>query len=214
MSAPKTTTLPPLYAIVDVETTTRPDEYASRLIDAGIELVQLRSKRLLFEELCRLAERVLQARDSSGRHVQIIINDSVEACLKVGADGVHLGQEDASPVTAREVLGADRVIGLSTHTVEQIRSAPYESLSYIALGPIFQSKTKSGHAPIVGLPTLTEAARLCPLEVVAIGGISAENAASVYQAGAQSVAVIADLQRASDLASRIRKYYESSRRTV
>ena len=139
------------------------------------------------------------------------MNDYVE--LAKFADGVHLGQEDMPVLKARKILGDSKIIGLSTHNLEQIKEASQESLSYgrldyLAIGPVFESRTKSGHEKVLGLDTLSKASKLASIPLVAIGGINTENVADVYATGIKSVAVISDISLAKDTKSQIQKYFK------
>ncbi len=199
--------LPALYAIVNVDTTQSPVEFVERIFSAGATLLQLRNKSLPDNEFLQIAKVIRSRRDeiesasplSSAR--ALIINDSIEICRLSGADGVHLGQEDKRPETARAALGPEAVIGFSTHSLQQVVNAPCAVLSYLAVGPIFTSPTKSGHAPEVGTEELAKICSEATLPLVAIGGITAKNCFSVFEAGAASVAMISELEKSSDLAA-------------
>jgi thiamine-phosphate pyrophosphorylase len=124
----------------------------------------------------------------------VIVNDRADLAVLAGAAGVHVGQDDLAPADARQLLGADAIVGVSTHTVEQIEAALREPVSYIAVGPIFATRTKDTGYSAVGLEFVSVAERLAaPTPIVAIGGITLDNARSVIDAGAASVAVIGDL---------------------
>ncbi len=201
-------TFPPLYAIVNADS-----EFAFELVrdllHTRIELLQLRGKTLRESELEEFTKKVLSARETlrESKSPRIIVNDSPRVCLAAGADGVHLGQEDEPPDQARSLLGPDAFIGLSTHTLAQLEASPYHILNYLAFGPVFESSSKSGHAKVVGLTTLAQAAELSPLPLVAIGGITTERAAAVYSAGAASIAVISDLTQAGKIREKVEEYY-------
>jgi thiamine-phosphate pyrophosphorylase len=141
----------------------------------------------------------------------VIINDRADVALFAGATGVHVGQDDLSPGAIRSVMGDDAVVGLSTHTIEQIDAALALPISYLAVGPVFGTSTKTtGYQP-VGLALVREAAARAvhrKVPIVAIGGITLENAVSVIDAGADSVAVISDLLSTSDPATRTRAFIE------
>ena len=202
--------LPPLYGIANVESLRDPLEFVKNLIVAGVSLIQLRSKQLAPAEYADLALRIVAARDAlhaAGRgFARIIINDAVTVCILARADGVHLGQDDMSPIAAREVLGQERILGLSTHCAAQIRVAPAQVLDYIAFGPVFSSPTKQGHAPETGTNALAGAVTLATRPLVAIGGITSENVREVFTAGAACAAVISDLERAADLPMLVERY--------
>jgi thiamine-phosphate pyrophosphorylase len=123
--------------------------------------------------------------------VRLIINDRADIALALGADGVHLGQDDLPPAAARELLGERAVIGCSTHNEEQAREAIELPVDYIAIGPVFQTSSKENPDPVVGLEGLRRVRRIVgQIPLVAIGGVSAENAREVLTAGADSLAVI------------------------
>ena len=124
----------------------------------------------------------------------IIVNDRVDLAAMSAAAGVHVGQEDVPPAAARQLLGEDAIVGFSTHTTPQIEAAVREPISYLAIGPVFGTRTKATGYDAVGLDRVAEAVRFSrDLPVVAIGGITLETAPSVVSAGASGVAVISDL---------------------
>lgn len=125
---------------------------------------------------------------------RVIVNDRADIAVMAGAAGVHVGQEDLHPKAARAIVGPDAIVGFSTHTSEQITAALGEPVSYVAVGPVFGTSTKDTGYSAVGLARVSEAASLAGgVPIVAIGGITLENAASVIAAGASCVAVIGDL---------------------
>lgn len=186
-----------LYAITDTPL------LAGRLLQAveaalsgGAVMVQYRDKSA---DTARRLEEALALRMLCRRYqVPLLINDDVELCLATGADGVHLGQQDSSLQQARERLGSQAIIGVTCHdSLALAESAIAGGASYVAFGAIYASTTKPG-ATQASLATLSSARRFgCP--VVAIGGISADNAAPVIAAGADCVAVISDLWGAADI---------------
>jgi thiamine-phosphate pyrophosphorylase len=167
-------------------------EQVSQLAENGVTLVQLREKTLSPLEFFAEAKAALHIARESG--MKIIINDRVDIALALKADGVHIGQEDLPPEAARCLLGADVIIGFSTHNPEQARLAAKLPVDYIAIGPIFATDTKRASHPPVGLPGLRlvrDAVGQIPL--VAIGGITSLNCQDVLNAGADAVAIIKDL---------------------
>ena len=200
---------PCLYPIVNVRSLEQGARHCEALLRAGAELIQIRAKKLSNGELIDLLSACLALRDRVNRGAKIIVNDYPEACAAASADGVHLGQGDSSAKIARELLGSEAIIGLSTHSLAQIRQAPQGYLNYLAFGPIFTSSTKSGHADPVGLDQLRLAAASTELPLVAIGGIDLENAQSVFSAGADTVAVVSDLEGVQDLAVRLAAYQQA-----
>lgn len=162
-----------------------------RLIEGGATLIQLRDKTAAPRDFYREAEAALKiARDY---HVTLIINDRVDVALALQADGVHLGQTDLPPNAARKLLGPRAIIGFSTHNIEQVRLVIKQPVDYIAFGPIFETSTKERSDQAIGLEALRTARHLATLPLVAIGGITRANAASVIAAGADSVATISSL---------------------
>ena len=189
--------LPKLYAIVDVScfaaaqrTTTAIADYASELVAGGATLIQYRNKVGHAREMLRDARelrRVLRG------NVTLIMNDRADLCLAAAYDGVHIGQDDLSAEGTRAVVGEARILGVSTHNLEQLREADAGPADYLALGPIFPTASKQNPDPAVGLDGLRAARAVTRKPLVAIGGITRANARSVIEAGADSVAVIADL---------------------
>jgi len=126
---------------------------------------------------------------------RLIMNDRADLGVAAEFDGVHVGQEDLSPEAARRIIGPDRWLGVSTHNPEQVREADLTSVDYLAIGPVFATSSKDKPDPVVGLEGVRGARALTRKPLVAIGGITRANAASVIEAGADSVAVISDLLR-------------------
>jgi len=130
-----------------------------------------------------------------GRSVRLIMNDRADLCLAAEFDGVHVGQEDLSPESVRAILGPERWLGVSTHNPEQLSEADLTSANYVAIGPVFATTSKQNPDPVVGLEGVRRVRNLTRKPLVAIGGITRGNAASIIEAGADSVAVISDLLR-------------------
>ena len=184
---------PKLYAITDVSIAGLSHlEQLKRLIEGGATLIQLREKTVAPGEWF---EDALACAEYARKHgVMLIVNDRLDIAMAIGANGVHLGQDDMPVGAARELLGRDAVIGLSTHTLEQLEAAARLPIDYIGFGPIFPTATKSNPDEVVGLELLNEARRIAPdLPIVAIGGITLDNFQGVLDAGATSVAIIRDL---------------------
>jgi len=157
----------------------------------------LRDKDASARELLEAVQKCLALTRAAG--ATLIVNDRVDVALTADADGVHLGQEDLSAEEAREILGEEKIIGVSTHSLDQFRAALETSASYIAVGPVFPTKTKENPAPVVGLDLVREAKKLTDRPLVAIGGITIERAREVIAAGADSVAVISALYPFADI---------------
>jgi thiamine-phosphate pyrophosphorylase len=182
--------LPKIYPITDRRLSGLSHaEQVRRLGAGGATFVQLREKHLSPREFHREAEDALRV--ARGLGVRLIVNDRVDIALALGADGVHLGQDDLPPAAARELLGGPAVIGFSTHNEEQAREAARLPVDYLAIGPIFQTSSKENPDPVVGLEGLRRVRRIVgQIPLVAIGGIHPENVREVFAAGADSVAVI------------------------
>jgi thiamine-phosphate diphosphorylase len=181
--------LPRIYPITNTELSRfSHTEQVEQFIAGGAKLIQLREKKLSSREFYEQAE--LAVNIANKHNIILLINDRIDIALAVEAAGVHLGQSDLSPIEARKMLGEKAIIGYSTHTISQAISATELPINYIAIGPIFATSTKENPYEVVGLEGLQkvrEAVGDFPL--VAIGGITHENAAEVWQF-ADSVAVI------------------------
>ena len=189
--------LPPLYAILDPEQTCgRPAEHIlPRLLEAGVSILQLRVKSLPPVDFLELAK---QARAVTRAHgCKLIINDRVDIALACGADGVHLGQDDL-PLSAGRKLMGQKIIGISTHDLDQARAAERAGADYIGFGPMFGTRTKATGYEARGPEMLQQIRRAVTLPIVAIGGITEANVQEVWQAGADSVAIIGDVLHDND----------------
>jgi thiamine-phosphate pyrophosphorylase len=186
---------PKLYPIVDAEVLAARGipvlEFARALHAAGITMLQYRDKRGGDQTVLRNAELMGEMFEGEGR--RLIMNDHADLMMLARWDGVHVGQDDLPPDDARIVIGDGRVVGVSTHTEEQVRAADATSADYVAIGPVFATATKANAAPVVGLEGVRRARALTTKPLVAIGGITRANARSVIEAGADSVAVIGGL---------------------
>ena len=187
--------LPRLYPIIDAGTLEARrlalEGFVSELAVAGITLVQYRDKLGAKERVLQNARKVAEA--FRGLEATLVMNDSPELALEAGWRAVHVGQGDARVGAARSVLGPDAIIGASTHNEQQVIEADRLGADYIAIGPIFATSTKADHEPVVGLEGVRRARSLTQRPLVAIGGITAENAGAVIDAGADTVAVIGAL---------------------
>ena len=184
--------LPKLYAITDCELSNCANLDTVRMMLAGgARLIQLRDKEASSRELLEQALACLKLTRAAG--AMLIINDRVDVALTTGADGVHLGQDDMSVADAREMLGEDKIIGVSTHSIEQFRAALETSANYIAVGPVYPTTTKENPSPVVGLDLVREAKGLIDRPLVAIGGINHDRGPEVIAAGADCVAAISAL---------------------
>ena len=182
--------LPKIYPITDVSLAgISHGEQVGRLIAGGATFIQLREKHASPRDFFEAAKPAIEI--ARKNNVMIIINDRVDIARALGADGVHLGQDDLPPNAAREVLGPDAIIGFSTHSVEQAIDAAGLPIDYIAIGPIFETRTKENPDPIVGLDGLAEVKKnIGNIPLVAIGGIDLDNVLDVLAAGADSIALV------------------------
>ena len=186
-----------MYAIVDVScfapaqrTTAAIVDYARELADGGATLIQYRNKDGSTREMLSDAREI---RRVLGEGVTLVVNDRADLCLAAGCDGVHVGQDDLSPEGARSVIGPNRLLGASTHNLDQLREADAGPADYVAFGPVFATGSKKNPDPVVGLGGVRQARAMTRKPLVAIGGINRTNVRSVIEAGADSVAVIGDL---------------------
>lgn len=187
-------TFPAVYPILDASFLASAKDRAiflrrlvADLAEAGVEILQYRNK--CGDETEILADtRVM--REAAGERMLLILNDWPALAFEAGFDGVHVGQTDVSPDEARRILGSGKIVGVSTHDEAQLRAADFQMVDYIAIGPVFATATKVNPDPVVGLEGVRLARGLTNKPLVAIGGITHENAALVRQAGADSVAVI------------------------
>jgi thiamine-phosphate pyrophosphorylase len=181
--------LPPFYPILDADLIPAVPT-AEALLQAGAQILQYRRKsffsRAAFEEASRIAELCRSA------GVLFVVNDRADVAMLLDA-AVHLGQDDLPPADARRIMPATSVIGFSTHNEEQLRAGDSEPVDYLAIGPIFATRSKQNPDPIVGLDRLRTLRALTQKPLVAIGGITRELAPKVFEAGADSVAIIGDL---------------------
>jgi len=165
---------------------------AEELAAAGCTLLQYRNKS---GDARRMLDEARELRVRLGATVKLIMNDRADLCLVSGFDGLHVGQDDLSPESARRIIGPARWLGVSTHNPEQLAEADKTSADYLAIGPIFTTASKAKPDPVVGLAGVRRARELTHKPLVAIGGITRANARSVIEAGADAVAVISDLLR-------------------
>lgn len=191
-----TSSLSGLHAIVDIRVASnagwQPLDLARAFLDGGARLIQLRAKDLPSGAFLDLSDALVAL--AKEYKAQIIVNDRVDVARLARAGGVHVGQEDLPPAVAREQLGPSAIVGFSTHTVAQVEGALREPISYVAVGPVFGTATKDTGYSAVGLDLVSAAARLAgSVPIVAIGGVTLENARRAIDAGASAVAVISDL---------------------
>jgi thiamine-phosphate pyrophosphorylase len=167
-------------------------EQVVRLSNGGAKLIQLREKNLTPGQFFKQAEEASDIARQRG--VRIVINDRLDIAFALEADGVHLGQDDFPPEAARRLLGDRAIIGVSTHSVEQARRAFRLPVNYLAIGPIFPTSSKCNLEPVLGLAGLQSVRNaIGDFPLVAIGGITRENAREVLESGADAIAVISAL---------------------
>jgi thiamine-phosphate pyrophosphorylase len=175
---------------------------AEAMIRGGVDLIQLRGKKQSIDELVDLAEELHELTSRSS--TPLIVNDHAEIALRVPVEGVHVGQEDDSIEVARRRAGRAVVVGKSTHTLDQARSAQREGADYIGFGPIFATPTKPNYEPI-GLKDIKQAHLDVNLPIFCIGGIKIDNLEEVIAAGARRVAIVSGLLKAPDIAAYARE---------
>ncbi len=199
-------TLPsPLYAILDTSFSKGRSSISilREFLAGGVKLVQLRAKELSSADFFSLAKEARQLTSEAG--AMFIVNDRADIALACNADGVHLGQDDLPLRAVRKLLGPEKIIGISTHDLDQARAAELNGADYIGFGPIFGSTTKdTGYSPR-GLEMLREIRQAVKVPLVAIGGINEKNVAEVWNAGADAAAIISDLMEAEDVAKKLER---------
>jgi len=185
--------LPKIYPITDTRLSKLSHaEQVEKLIAGSADFIQLREKYASPKEFYAEAEKALQIARKYG--AKIIINDRVDIALALKADGVHLGQDDLPPASARKILGENAVIGFSTHSIAQAIEAVKMPIDYVAIGPVFATKTKENPDEIVGLDGLKKVRdAVGDFPLVAIGGIDSANLTKVFESGADSCAIISGL---------------------
>ncbi|MFN0123125.1 MAG: thiamine phosphate synthase [Blastocatellia bacterium] len=187
-----------LYAITDCSLSNcTHQEIVTRLLEAGVKLIQLRDKEANPRELFEAARACLPLAHAAG--ARLLINDRADIAMTANADGVHLGQDDLSVEDARALLGPDKIIGVSTHNLDQFRQALYTSADYIAIGPVYATATKQNPDPVTGPEMIRAARALTSKPIVAIGGITPERATEAITAGASMIAVISALYPAGEI---------------
>ena len=177
-------------------------------LEAGARFVQLREKDLDGGELLRLARRLRAITRDYG--ALLIVNDRVDVALLAEADGVHLGKNGFSPVDAREALGEERLVGVSTHNVAEALEAQRGGADFITLGPVYPTPSKAHYGESVGIRTLKEVAEKVAIPVYAIGGIKRDKVEEVLKAGASGIAVISAVFASKDIKKSTRELLEGN----
>jgi thiamine-phosphate pyrophosphorylase len=187
-------TLPRVYPILDTETLANRgigvELAAAAFLESGAGILQFRHKAHWSREVFATAQAVARLCREAG--ALFVVNDRADFALLLGA-GLHVGQDDLPPRDARKLLGSDGFIGYSSHTLRQLCTAGGEPVDYVALGPVFSTASKRNADPVVGVEEIRRCRPLLDKPLVAIGGITRENAAEVLRAGADSVALISGL---------------------
>jgi thiamine-phosphate pyrophosphorylase len=202
---------PRLNAVADADVAARAGwpliDLARAYLRGGALFLQIRAKNLPAGAFLETAGAIVES--AHGYGATVVVNDRADIARLAAADGVHVGQEDLAPAAARSIVGATRLVGVSTHTAAQLERTVREPIDYLAVGPVFATATKdTGYAPI-GLEQVRAAAAIAGaagLPLVAIGGITLDRARDVIEAGAASVAVISDLIATGDPETRVREY--------
>lgn len=188
-----------LYAIVDTTHCPHlsPPTLAELYLKGGARLLQLRQKKAPKKEILENAKQIVALKKNYD--FTLIINDDPEIAAEIGADGVHVGQEDVSILQARNIVGSSCLIGKSTHSFAQAKLALQEDINYLSCGAVFKTRSKPKNHPVMGLETLAHIVCKSHLPVVAIGGIKKSNIEKVLQTGVKAVALISGLTQAKDV---------------
>lgn len=171
-------------------------EVAELLIEGGVDLLQLRAKDRAADEIEEIAGDL--HRVTQGHGVPFVINDHPSIARRVGAEGVHVGQDDISIAQARDIVGSDCAVGKSTHSLDQAIRAFYEGADYIGFGPLFATPTKPDYQPI-GLADIAKVHDAVRIPIFCIGGIKLDNLPKVIEAGARRVVIVSGLLQAADI---------------
>ena len=208
---------PPLYAIIDAALLKTSElSFVEMMAESGVELLQYRNKRAssreLFEASQSISATLSRLAKQGSYRPRFIVNDRADIAVLANAQGVHVGQQDLNVEEARAIVGPGNLVGVSTHSLEQLDAANKTSADYVAFGPIFPTSSKENPDPVVGLDLLREARRRTRKPIVAIGGITLERAADVFRAGANSLAVARDLIAAGNPVARAQLFLNEAAR--
>lgn len=176
-------------------------------IDAGLPAVQLRERDLSTGELLALAQEIRSI--TTPHAVPLIINDRIDLTMALDVEGVHLRSDSLPSFPVRRLIGPRRLIGVSTHSVEDVRHVNQSCADYVVLGPIFETPSKRSFGPPLGLDLLADACRQSAIPVLAIGGITCERVRDVRRAGAHGVAVIGALLTRDDIGEAVREFRDA-----
>ncbi len=198
-----------LYGIVDLGyvTSRQVPDVAREMIDGGVDLIQLRAKTQSLAEITALARELHEI--TVKRNVPLVINDHAEVAREIGAEGVHVGQDDPAIALVRDIVGPSCMVGKSTHSFDQAIRAFDEGADYIGFGPLFATPTKPDYLPI-GLDQIGKVHQAVRIPIFCIGGIKLDNLPEVIVAGAQRVVIVSGLLQAKDIAS----YARSARKLL
>jgi thiamine-phosphate pyrophosphorylase len=201
--------LPRVYPILDTgaieERGLDPLAVLEAWLAAGVEIVQFRHTAFWSRAVYEMAREI--GRRCARAGIPLIVNDRADFAALLGA-GLHIGQDDLSPSDARRVVGPGALLGYSTHNADQLATAAREPVAYVALGPIFSTASKVKPGPLLGPQSVRNWRHLASQPLAAIGGITRETAPSVWEAGADSVAVISDLLPEEGASARLRERME------
>ena len=176
---------------------------AEEILKGGATIIQLRAKDEPVKNFIEMARVIKKVTDKY--NATFIINDRVDVCLAVDASGVHIGQDDLPLKEARKLLGGEKIIGISTHNIEEALNSEKDGADYIAFGPIYDTKTKTDTHSVQGLDKLKSLRQSTNLPLVAIGGINKSNITNVMNGGADSCAVISDILTSTNIEKTVRK---------
>jgi thiamine-phosphate pyrophosphorylase len=180
-------------------------EVVKAAISGGADIVQLREKDLSTKEIVEMGRELKKVTDYY--NIPLIINDRVDISLAIDADGVHLGQDDLPVEEARRLIGKDKILGISTHSLEQAREAENKGADYIGVGPVFPTQTKPNYTPI-GLELVEKVSNEIKIPFVAIGGIKLNNLKKVINAGAKRIAVVSGIVAENNVKKAAKNYYQ------
>lgn len=199
----------PLYLVTDRnQTVGRPLVPLLReALEAGLRAIQLRERDLPTRPLVALAEEVLRLAHEYG--AVLMLNDRVDLVMALGADGVHLRADSVPVAVARRLLGPDRLIGISAHSLEEVERAEADGADFAVLGPVYETVSKQPYGPPIGLAPIGEAARRCRIPVLAIGGLTSARAKEARRAGASGVAVISAILSAGNVKTATHRLLEA-----
>ncbi|HZS10912.1 MAG TPA: thiamine phosphate synthase [Nitrospirales bacterium] len=184
------------------------EDILTEACDAGIRAVQVRERDLDGRALLSLTERVVAiVHDRGGR---VLVNDRIDVALAAGADGVHLRANSLPVAVARKLIGADRLLGVSTHTIDEAAKAEGDGADFVLLGPVYDTPSKREFGAPLGLGAIAEAARRVRIPVFAIGGVTVERALDVMRGGAAGVAVIGAILSAPDVSRAARALLDAT----